>query len=136
MSVLALGDEAVTKKLVSDEMVVKSMTTPATITYRDTDSGSDTIKKGLVLLRTAAGAITMTIPDGDEQGDVLEILHIEAGNTATFTGSFRSPATQIQFPAVASNYIKMIWVGAWYVVERSSTAAAGATAVANLPVIS
>ena len=66
MSVLALGDEAVTKKLVSDEMVVKSMTTPATITYRDTDSGSDTIKKGLVLLRTAAGAITMSIPDGDK----------------------------------------------------------------------
>ena len=112
------------------------MQVPASITYTNADTGTDTVGRGLCLLRTAAGAITMSIPDGEHQGDILELLHIEAGNTATFTGNFRTPATQIQFPAVASNYVKLIWVGAWYILERSSTSAAGATAVANLPVVS
>ena len=114
---------------------VYEITTPPTNTYTSANNGQATAKRGLHLVDSPV-AFSMTLPVGEFDGDTLEFLHIAGGNTATFTGNLRSPATQFQFSATAGGYVKLIWHSSvWFIVARSSDSLAGGTAVANLPVI-
>lgn len=102
------------------------------------------IRAGLYLVDTSAGPVNLSLLGSNlKSGDVCEIICLSGGNNCVVTGDFKGGSSTVTMTGASGEYLKCVYVGdvggqtyaEWYIVGRSSSAAAAAGAVAGLPVV-
>ena len=137
MSASALGDTAVCGRLVCSTLENKAVNRQ----FGTTISAAGALPiNGIHFVAPAANPTAFTLADGNNVGDVVELIHAGGGNVANIAApSLHGAAISISMTGGMS--VKCVWggpvgglAGGWYLTGRESTSAA-ASAVVALPTI-
>jgi hypothetical protein len=131
MSVLGLGDRAVVKVLECTQM----SSAEQRVVVGETLTVAGAVKPlGFTRLAPSVNPIALTLVDGANVGDIVEILHDGGGNLGVLTPAHLHSSTSISFQG--GGYCKLMWAGTeWYIIGRVGAGVAAGNAVAGYPVI-
>jgi len=137
----ALGNTAICDTLIAQHTDIPFSGTGAMHTHITfADNGKNLPTKGLFLVTTVGGATTMTLPDGVNQGDVVEIIYYHSGGN-TFdlnVPNLHGANKTISVGTASGQYYKLVWIDTWFgwcLTARESSSDATATTVEFLPAI-
>ena len=108
------------------------------------DDGNPLPTKGLFVVNSQGGDITMSLADGEKIGDCVEVIYFQSGGFSFNLNVSRlhgAPKTITTGPASSGLYYKLVWAtygsltGGWILCARESVSAAAIDAVEGLPVI-
>ena len=132
------GKSLYAEKLTADNVKSASYTRQIKHIYDASNNGQTTGTKGLMTFATNAGALTMNLPDPEQDGDVIEVMYVAGGANFTLdgTGKLFGTANTIDFGTSSGQYVKLIaYADKWFIAGRDSAEPALSSQVVGLPVL-
>ena len=143
MSGFALGNNARVGTLFADNLDIPFNNTGQMIgkTYEFADTGATVPPRGFHTVDATAGDVTLTLADGQNNGDVVEFLYAHS-NSNDFILNFKLRGTPhtATCATTSGQYFKLAWLTAtngtvsngWVCIGRTSSELVAAGAVAGL----